>query len=377
MIKTLLASISICVLCGLLAIGLWPFQRPRNDAYWLPGENGLRFGGYGTIFTTDTFELSGAKGPVSSSIEIWMKPGLTIDSNTFLAFSTAENPLQFSIHQNRSDMVLRLQTGKRRPFIVTVGDIFRAGKPIFVTITSAPTRTTVYVNGVPARTFSGFYLDKSLTGRLVIGTSPVRTDGWLGTLKGLAIYRQELTPEQVMKHFESWTNHEEPDEESRNDAEALYLFKEHSGSVVHNAARAGLDLQIPSRFSLVRQPFLKPFWSEFSFTADYFRDTFLNVVGFIPLGFFFYSFLTLVKPMRSAALATVALGLAVSLTIELLQWYLPTRHSGTTDLFTNTFGTYLGVALRRAKFLQGYLEGHSPKGPQSSLRRGVDRNWHS
>ena len=107
-------------------------------------------------------------------------------------------------------------------------------------------------------------------------------------------------------------------------------------------------MYIPETYTVLGQVFLENPWSEFSRSRDYWGAILKNIVGFIPFGCCFYSYVSLVRQTKRAAFATVILGSAVSLTIEVLQAFLPTRASGATDLITNTLGTYIGVLSHRA-----------------------------
>src|SRR5204863_1841583 len=88
-------------------------------------------------------------------------------------------------------------------------------------------------------------------------------------------------------------------------------------------------------------------WKEFYPTRAYLRDVLINIAGFVPFGFFFCMFLSSGQASRKTMIATIVLGTAFSLTIEVLQVFIPMRDSGTTELFTNTLGTAIAAMLCR------------------------------
>jgi VanZ family protein len=347
----------VSVLCGILVAGLVPFQRPRNAVTWLGNENGLRFGTYGTIWSSGTFKRAAGQDSPSCSLELWLEPGRTNASNTLLSFYTPENPLQFSLHQYRANLILRreIRGGLHRAEGIGIEGVFRQIKRVFITITSGTQNTSIYIDGALAESFPRFRFGENCTGQLVVGTSPLVNDRWLGQLLGLAIYGRELTQAQVLEHYDTWTSEGRPQLSGNEQAMAIYLFNERAGNIIHNVVRPGIDLYIPERFSLLHQKFLEPFWKEFKPGRKYLKDVLLNIAGFIPLGFVFCAYWSSVRPIKHAGLTTVLLGLTVSLTIEILQSYLPTRDSGTTDLITNTFGTFIGVRLSASKIAQAFL----------------------
>ena len=85
--------------------------------------------------------------------------------------------------------------------------------------------------------------------------------------------------------------------------------------------------------------------NEFRCDWHYCEDVGTNVAGFIPLRFCFRLYFSAIGKIKRATWRSITLGFAVSLTIEMLQAFLPTRNSGMTDLITNTFGTGLGAIL--------------------------------
>jgi len=341
-------------LCGILVAGLWPFHSPRNQVHWLDKENGLRFGDYGTILSAGIFENASSDG-LSCSLEIWLEPASPWKVGTLVAFYSPFPPQQFSLQQSHTDLALQrdIEDSHHQDQLAAmfVDKVFRK-KRLFVTVTSDGLNTAVYIDGHLLTRSLGFGLSiKDLTGKLIIANSPLQNDSWSGQLRGLAIYSSELNAAQVIQHYKDWTRKGKPAIAQNERALALYLLDEHSGTIIHNQAKSSIDLYIPERYLVVHQLFLEPPWKEFHRQRGYLNNVLINIAGFIPLGFCFCVYFSSARRLRSAAVATVIVGLVVSLTIEVLQAYLPTRDSGVTDVITNTLGTCVGVVCYHAAAL--------------------------
>ena len=346
----LLALICIAVLCITLSLGLWPFHAPANEVSWLGTRNGLRFGKYGTVISSGLLPISSSPDNSEVSLEIWLQPSRIWDFSTLLTFYKPGNPLQFSLRQSQLDLLIltgaqhdQLHAGTASLY---VSEFFsRKQSPAFITLTSGVKGTCVYIDGVAATVAREFPLSaEDLSGRLVLGDSAGQPDSWSGELLGLAIYHRQLTATQALHNYASWKESGRPDLAGDERNVALYLFDEHSGDVVRDKAGSGVDLSIPKTYRVMDKTFLEPFWSEFSMSRSFWSAVLKNIVGFIPFGFCFYAYLIAVLPAKRATLVTVALGTGVSVTIEILQAFLPTRDSGTTDIITNTLGSWVGVA---------------------------------
>jgi glycopeptide antibiotics resistance protein len=87
------------------------------------------------------------------------------------------------------------------------------------------------------------------------------------------------------------------------------------------------------------------------FSRPNMMDVTINILGFVPFGFFLIAWLVKVRniPFPRAFGISILLGFSISLMIELTQAYLPMRDSSLLDLINNTLGTVVGALLLKIR----------------------------
>jgi VanZ family protein len=347
-VTLLLTASCVSVLVGILIVGLWPFHAPKNDVRWSSSGDGLQFGKRGSILSLNDFTSDLLHADSPCSLEILLEPGRVDSGGTILAFYwPASRVVPFILRQ----FVSGLELQRRRQDLsvrsrVYVDGVFSRPKRVHLAISSGELGTAIYVDGILiARSATFRFSRKDLTGQMIVGNGPSTRNNWSGQIKRLTIYDREILAPEVERHFAEWAKNGPPNLDGSEGVVANYLFDEGGGDIVHNHVESATDLFIPKRFFVIHQQFLERPSSEFHSRWSYWEDVGINIVGFIPFGFLFRGYFTVVRKMRRGNWLTIAMGFAVSLTIEVTQAFLPSRDSGMTDLLTNTFGTALGAIL--------------------------------
>jgi hypothetical protein len=356
--RRVLLGLCLCLLAGILATGLRPFtSRPHNDVNWIDNQNGLSFGEYGSILSAGSLRFGGPPdGPWS--IELWMQPGLIHDANTMLAFDSLENTARFKIKQSLDDVALERTSNSRNSTtaqVVYVPHALRQDTPLFITLTSSGSGMSIYLDGVLVRSSDISVARRDLSGQLVVGNSPFADDSWSGVLRGLGLYNQALTAEDVRLNYAAWKASGRPSGLAEKQAIAIFRFDERTGTVVHNQVLGGIDLYIPDHYLVLHPPFLEAFWRPTNWDWSFWKDVLVNVIGFVPLGFFFCVYFSRSMTVTRAMVLTILFGCAVSFLIEATQYYLPTRDSDSRDWLDNTLGTILGALMCGPGFVQRIL----------------------
>lgn len=360
-IKKILPLVCLAISIAILIAGLWPFNfRPKNEVTWLNGQNGIHFDRRGIAYSKES--VYGPQGAIRPgrpvSIELVVRP--TREPNYSLApiltLYTEGNRQFFTLAQWKSSLSLRAASQGSDLHLdfreMSARNILSKNIPRFLTVISQKGNTAIYVDGQMmkvARDFTILPADFSSSGKFVLGNSPTGNSPWTGDLIFLACYDRELPSEEVFQHFQDWIAQGSPTWLPGKIPPLLYLFDERTGLTSHNHSGDHYDISIPATFHVLKKNVLRSPRKEEYFHRSFILDVVINILGFLPFGFFFAAWLRNGDglPRKSHVFLLAILGGGTSLTIEILQIYLPTRTSSLSDVICNIFGTILGVYLLR------------------------------
>lgn len=355
----LLGGICFTILVIILMAALWPFNFfPKNEVTWLPDKNGVYFSGQGMILSLDSLNdpqqlLLNKK---SITIEILIRPTEEPPNsiNRILSIYDGEGSEITFLGQWKKHLII--QSRIKRPVgnilhrEIGVADALGKDQDYLFSLTSGTEGTTIYINGQLAQTYPHHRMLDSITSKkigFILGNSPVGKNSWKGRIMGLAIYNRTFTAAQVFKHYQSYLENNFTMRPEKEGCIGLYLFNEKQGAVIRDYSNLNNHLTIPVLFRPVKKIILDPPWQDFRWNRSFVQDTIVNLLGFVPLGFFFTAFLLKASNWKKKIIyiGVAATGFAISLTIELSQIYLPSRYSQLDDVICNSVGTVLGVII--------------------------------
>ncbi|MGB7768468.1 MAG: VanZ family protein [Verrucomicrobiia bacterium] len=354
--------LSLVIVAGYLVVGLWPFAfRPPNRVSWLANHAGLHFEPHGIACDPAPLPMPGLNAATGKSanftLELWLAAQHEPANNVFdiLTIHNPSLPFDFTLCQWKQDFLLRATTRQTTTTgkipEVGVDDALPEGKPRFITVRGNGAGTDFFLDGLAAGNFPQFVLDAAaLDGQLILGNNATGKHSWTGRLFGLALYNRALNTAEIARHHTLWTQGHAAQLSNAPGLRALYLFDEGRGQQAEDSSGNRHHVVIPMVFQPIHRELLIPPWKDIAYDRPDYSDIVINILGFLPFGFCFYLYRCSLRPNQRAASAVLVVftGAAVSLTIEVIQAWLPNRTSSITDLLTNTAGTLLGVALALA-----------------------------
>jgi hypothetical protein len=324
-----------------------------NGVNWITDRAGIHFGKSGIAYT-DHFNRINIDSPTESndlSLEIAFKIEKPFRSGWSFIFAihSCEDSNQLLMAQWRSWIILMNgddYTNKRKSNRIFIDTASFPDGPMFLTMTTGNYGTKLYCDGKLVREKKDLTLElpSGEKSRLLLGNSAYGTNPWEGDIYGLAFYRSTLTDGDIAIHFNRWSEEQDFSFAKTDKPLVLFLFNEKEGELANDYTAGNDPLNIPKEMKIWERKILVPPWEDFSYDKNNVEDILINVIGFMPLGFFLFATLNKLdgNSMKHGILTTVIICFVVSLFIEIVQAWIPSRSSSMTDLISNTFGGWIG-----------------------------------
>jgi len=377
-IRTLKSILLILLTLALLSAILYAGLNPKgykftNAVTWIENRPGINLGKYSYIYThLDKNWIANHKKETGCfSIEMATKPeNYKMNRFTFiLSMHSGKDKDQLLIGQWRSYIIVMNgndYSGRCKTPKISINMEKDKLQEIFLTITSDIKGTKVYVDGQLVKTNPHLALKIPQSDRtiLTLGNSVYARHSWLGQIYGLAYYDHLLLKENAASHFKTWSENKIFTGQKESGPSLLYTFNEKQGNKIIEHITGKYHLKIPERIAPVRKNILLPDFSDLELNYNTIEDIILNFLGFIPLGLVLSVTIKRVRNKfgKRNILIIVAFCFLVSLTIEIIQAWIPSRSSSIIDLVLNTTGAlcgsfcyYLFLKIRNRKKIKQFV----------------------
>jgi len=361
-----------CYVFVIFFVGLLPFNFFQTNKASVNQTSGLHITPPSTIFTQEPPEkLSTIKNftillNLSSYLSDWSSGYARI-----LTYSLDNKNMNFMVGQWSESLVLRINADGQPKIIQFETEwFFNKYRTTTVAITYDGKTLTSYREGQKVKEMQVGSLTFSNWNRkypLVIGSEADGKNDWEGYIYSLSIFDSVLSPGEIKTGLIN-TNRAPP--------LIQYSFREGNEKSIKDLGKGRpANLTIPQFFKPYKKTMLAFEYEWLFVNKHYFFDVWTDIIGFIPLGFLLAAYLTKKRFSYFAImLQALLVGALTSLSIEILQVFLPTRASSLTDVISNSLGALLGtIVFKEAKVLRSrFLKFGIYKRERETLTIGKD-----
>ena len=326
--RSLLSLLITFMILGMLFVGLYPFNfSPPNRASFTE-DGGIQFFGRGIAYRSG-IDVWPPENPVT--LELVLQPERTYHHRTprILSLCDKSGHEVMYLGQWEDSLIIRLVEdsllGEKIQKEIGADDVLRPGQPVHISLVLNQGKAEIYSNGELIRKYGDFEFPSATLRRpihtLVVGNAPTGDSSWRGKIMDLYASSGLADPASIRNRYEQ-----------------------------ENAAPGQLmrGFMIPETLTPIRREFLSLSSLKDVDERSFYKDVFINVVGFVPLGFaltMLFSGIPIKKNATLYFLIPVLTGGLLSLFIETSQAFLLSRSSSMTDLVLNITGSGVGVLI--------------------------------
>ncbi len=329
-----------CCLVLIALACLWPFNFFQANLIGWDSSGGLRFTPPSIAYLAG--DLSAIQRVRKFSLLVHCSSSEEKTSShlgTILGYSVNAERRNFALEERSGGVIFRVYSrGRRWPLEVRFPDDRRSPER-WIVVRYDGKNLGGLINGKRVRDVKAGLLDFSgwdPSYPMVIGNEGDGKSPWSGDVDTIALLDSAWSFESL-QHPVTLIDRSSP--------LLLLVFEGARESASADRSRLQpLSLTIPDRFNPARRVILeKP-----RLSVSDLPDVLINIIGFVPLGFFTTLAFRPASPRNRWGLPVAMIaGFVVSTAMELLQAYLPTRSSSMNDVLSNTAGMIPGYYLAR------------------------------